>query len=251
MIPITLHRRNALQWLQFGLMELFRVLRALFLRSGNRELAVTRYVEQNAELGNPRSVLDTMDEFALEHRFLMNVGEEKGEVLVSALQGDGPLRCLELGAYCGYSAVLVGQEIASRGGTLKSLEVSSKNAAMARRVVAHAGLSSCVDIRVGPASEQIPMLDGTFDVVFIDHWKDDYLPDLQRLEMLGLLAPGARIVADNVGIFESTLEDYLTYVRTAEHMQSTHYATRMEYSETIEDGVEVSIWSPPARLELA
>ena len=246
MIPITLHRRNALQWLQFGLMELFRVLRALFLRSGNRELAVTRYVEKHAEQGNPRSVLDTMDEFALEHRFLMNVGEEKGEVLVSALQGDGPLRCLELGAYCGYSAVLVGQEIAARGGTLKSLEVSAKNAAMARRVVDHAGLSSCVDIRVGPASEQIPMLDGTFDVVFIDHWKDDYLSDLKRIEEAGLLSDGALVIADNVGIFSGTLCEYLSYVRSSPNYQSQHYALPMEYNDAIQDGIEVSVWTPPA-----
>ncbi len=251
MIPITLHRRNVLQWIQFGLMELFRVLRALLLGSGNRELAVTRYVERNATPGDPKSVLAAMDEYASKHRFLMNVGEEKGKVLVSALAGDGPVRCLELGAYCGYSAVLVGHEIALRGGTLISLEVSSRNAEMAQRVVTHAGLAPCVDIRVGSAAEQIPLLDGTFDVVFIDHWKDDYLSDLQRLEAHGLLAPGARIVADNVGIFESTLTDYLTYVRTAEHMESTHHATRMEYSETIEDGVEVSIWSPPVSPELA
>ncbi len=250
MIPITIHRRNALQWLQFGLMELFRVLRAFFSGAGSRELSVTRYVEANATVGDPESVIETMDEYALKHRFLMNVGEEKGEVLVNALQGEGPTRCLELGAYCGYSAVLIGKEIALKGGSLTSLELSPKNAEMARRVVDHAGLTPCVDIRVGSAKEQIPMLEGTFDVVFIDHWKDDYLPDLRRLETLGLLSPGARIVADNVGIFENTLSEYLEYVRTAEHMESTHYATRMEYSDSIEDGVEVSIWSPPARLEL-
>ncbi|WIA12727.1 hypothetical protein OEZ85_006365 [Tetradesmus obliquus] len=37
-----------------------------------------------------------------------------------------------------------------------------------------------------------------FDVVFLDHSKNDYLPDLQRLEQLGLVGPGSTVLADNV-----------------------------------------------------
>ena len=48
--------------------------------------------------------------------------------------------------------------------------------------------------------------------------------------------------ARDLGIFSKTLEDYLAYVRESEHFDSTHYATCMEYSETIADGVEVSVW---------
>ena len=114
--------------------------------------------------------------------------------------------------------------------------------ALARRVVDHAGLSSVVTIEVAYASERIPQLKEAFDFVFIDHWKDDYLPDFQRLERLSLLKPGAHIVADNVGIFSSTLDDYLSYVRNAGHIDSVHFSTKMEYSDTISDGVEVSIW---------
>ena len=246
MIPITLDRDNSLHWLRFGYTELWRVLKAMVGRAGGRELAVTRHVEQNARAGDPQSVIRTMDTFANERRFLMNVGGEKGQILVDALVSSRAQRVLELGAYCGYSAVLIGDHLQRTGGTLISLEASERNATMARRVVAHAGLSEVVDIRLGSASERIPDLEGPFDVVFIDHWKDDYLSDLRRLEDNGLLRPGARIVADNVGIFSKTLAPYLSYVRDSDHIESVHYETRMEYSNDISDGVEVSTWLGPA-----
>ena len=110
----------------------------------------------------------------------------------------------------------------------------------------HAGLGDTVEILVGAADERIPSLEGPFDVVFIDHWKDAYLPDLQALEARGLLAEGAIVVADNVGIFERTLAPYLDYVRHSGKYRSEHHATHMEYSDTIRDGVEVSVRLPEA-----
>ena len=244
MTPITLNRNNILNWMLFGLIEMWRVIRAILTRDGGRVASVTRYVEKNATSGNPSSVLEAIDTFSYKRRFLMNVGDEKGAILVNALKDAEATRVLELGAYCGYSAVLMAREISAKGGKLISLEASAKNAEMAGRVVAHAGLSSNVEFRVGKASEQIEKLTGTFDLVFIDHWKDDYLSDLKRLEDRGLLSPGARIVADNVGIFSNAVQPYLEYVRESDHMESTHYVTKMEYNETIADGVEVSIWQP-------
>ena len=246
MIPMTIHRRNAWQWLKFGLLELWRIIVAFCTGSGGREKAVAKYVEKHAQAGDAQSVIDAIDVFARDKRFLMNVGEEKGQILMDALGAAPSQRVLELGAYCGYSAVLIGQELAQTGGTLISVEASARNAEVAQRVVDHAGLSSVVEFQVGTGSERIPELTQPFDVVFIDHWKDDYLSDLMKLEELELLKPGARVVADNVGIFENTLEEYLSYVRSASHMQSTHHVTRMEYSDTIDDGVEVSVWLGPA-----
>ena len=242
MIPISLNRRNAFQWLIFGLQEAWRVLCALIFRSASRELEVTRLVERTATPGDPQSVLEVMDRFAQEKRFLMNVGVEKGRVLREAVSVNGAERILELGAYCGYSAVLMGAELRKVGGALISIEANPANAALARRVVGHAGLEDVVDIRVDTAAEGISKLKSKFDLVFIDHWKGEYLSDLQRLENLGLLEEGAIIVADNVGIFSDTLVDYLDYVRDSPHFSSTHYPLPMEYNEAIEDGVEVSIW---------
>jgi len=242
MVPITLNRQNIFQWVLFGLLEVWRVLRSLVKRSGTREEEVTREVERDAIRNDPGSVLRVMDEFALSRRFLMNVGEEKGALLRRTLKNSRASRVLEMGAYCGYSAVLMGEELQKWGGELVSLEIDGEKAALARRVVDHAGLTDLVSIHVGSAAKGIGALEGQFDLVFIDHWKDDYLPDLKRLEERGLLSPGAIIVADNVGIFSNTLQDYLSYVRKSGRYKSDYYPLPMEYNHSIEDGVEVSVW---------
>lgn len=246
MIPFTLNRRNVVQWIAFGLVEAWRLIVAFVTRAPYRQLAVTKTVEMHAEIGDPESVLAVMDQFAQERRFLMNVGVEKGVVLRQAVSRRGVRRALELGAYCGYSAVLIGEELRKVGGTLVSLEADPGNAEMARRVVRHAGLEAVVDIRVTPAADGIGKLRGTFDLVFIDHWKDDYLSDLKRIEDAGLLSEGALVIADNVGIFSGTLCEYLEYVRSSPNYQSTHYALPMEYNDAIQDGIEVSVWTPTA-----
>ncbi len=241
MVPVSVNRKNVLQWIVFGILESWRVLLAILFRSPNRELEVTRLVERTAVQGDPKSVLAVMDQFAQEKRFLMNVGIEKGRVLREAVRMSGAQRALELGAYCGYSAVLLASELRKMGGSLISVEANPTNAALARRVVRHAGLADIVEIRVATAADEIPQLDCKFELVFIDHWKDAYLSDLRRLEDANLLKDGAIVVADNVGIFSDTLCEYLDYVRNNPHYSSTHYPLPMEYNASIEDGVEVSI----------
>ena len=138
----------------------------------------------------------------------------------------------------------MGELLKERNGRLVSIEADPKNAARAARVVAHAGLADLVEFRIGKGSERIPDLepDAPFDLVFIDHWKDDYLPDLQALEERGLLAEGAVVVADNVGIFSNTLDEYLDYVRSDSRYTSSFHALPMEYTQSIQDGVEVSFF---------
>ena len=48
------------------------------------------------------------------------------------------------------------------------------------------------------------------DFIFIDHWKDLYVPDLRVLESLNLIAPGTLIVADN--IITPGAPEYVVYV---------------------------------------
>ena len=93
-------------------------------------------------------------------------------------------------------------------------------------------------MKIGKSSDLITKLDEQFDFVFIDHWKDLYLKDLQLLESLGLLKKGAWIFADNVVLFN--LEDYLNYVRTSSNYSSQFVPTFREYSKSHPDGIEIS-----------
>ena len=82
--------------------------------------AVLDFVLKNSKKGNPQSVLDTIDSYALEgaldrKRFLMNVGPEKGLLLKNLIIKHQSKRILELGAFIGYSAVLIAMNLKSDG----------------------------------------------------------------------------------------------------------------------------------------
>ena len=51
------------------------------------------------------------------------------------------------------------------------------------------------------------------DMVFFDHCKECYLPDLKRFEEAGLIQPGTVVVADNV-VYPGA-PDFLDYEDTA------------------------------------
>jgi catechol O-methyltransferase len=209
-----------------------------YVHRQRREEAALEFVLKHATRGSPQSVLQTMDIFARQRRWLQSVGPKKGAILLQALRDTHAHRVLEIGSYCGYSATLIGEHLAKCGGHLTAIEISQRNAEVARQVVEHAGLASSVTFRRGTLESEIDSLDDPFDVIFLDHWKDVYLPDLRRLEDRGLLRRGTAVVADNVGFFD--VPDYLDYVRTCGHYRSRYERSSVEYQDAIEDGVEVS-----------
>jgi len=205
-------------------------------------LRVRDFVAQHARRGDPKDVLKTMDRFANEVRFLMNIGPDKGPLVRELLAGlPADARILELGAFCGYSSILLANTLGDRG-KIVSVEISAAAVEGARANVEFAGLGDRVEIHHGGSTETIPNLEGPFDLVFLDHWKDLYKTDLQEIEANGLLRPGSLVVADNVGpLFGAT--EYLDYVRTCGHYDTEHRVATLEYS-SIPDAVEISTYRP-------
>jgi catechol O-methyltransferase len=241
-MPFRVTRANLFPLLRFGGRELWHAAWSKLRGSPPRsELALAR-VRERARRGDPESVLAVLDEFGRREAFLINVGDRKGLILDREVQRASASRVLEIGAFCGYSAVRVARLLAPRGGRLTSIEASPAYAAVAREVVEFAGLAGTVDLRVGKAEHVLPDLvsGGPFDLIFIDHWKDLYLPDLRRIEALGLLRPGSVVVADNIGLFDSRA--YLDHVRSSGLYTSVHHASTVEYMDSIPDAVEVSTW---------
>src|SRR2546423_413997 len=70
-----------------------------------REQAAADWVLSHAPAGNLDAAIAAIDEFAWRHKFLINVGDEKGALLDAALERARPRRVLELGAYVGYSSL--------------------------------------------------------------------------------------------------------------------------------------------------
>ena len=203
---------------------------------------VSAYVAKHARAGDPADVLATMDRYAVEEAFLMNLGPDKGDLVQELFAKlPQPARVLELGAYCGYSAVLFASTLGPEG-RLVSLEVGAESVEAARANVAHAGLADRVEIIQGDSGETIPTLEGQFDLVFLDHWKDLYKRDLLAIEARGLLKPGSLVVADNVGPhFDPT--EYLEYVRGCGHYACEHRESTIEYSDE-PDAVEIAVYTP-------
>jgi predicted O-methyltransferase YrrM len=107
----------------------------------------------------------------------------------------GARSILELGTLGGYSTIWLARGLAD-GGRLVTLEAEPEYAGVARANLERAGLATVVDLRVGPALETLPQLEGPFDLIFIDADKrsnPDYLGEAVRLSR-----PGTLIVADNV-----------------------------------------------------
>jgi catechol O-methyltransferase len=205
-------------------------------------LRVRDFVAQHARPGDPEDVLRTMDRFATEVRFLMNIGPDKGPLvreLLAQLPRDA--RILELGAFCGYSSILLADTLGDAG-RIVSIEVSAAAVEGARANVEFAGLGDRVEILHGGSTETIPTLEGSFDLVFLDHWKNLYKTDLEAIEANGLLRPGSIVVADNVGpIFGAA--KYLDYVRNCGRYESENRVATIEYS-SIPDAVEISVYHP-------
>ena len=205
-------------------------------------IRVRDYVAAHASPGDPGDVLATMDRYAREVRFLMNLGPEKGP-LVQELLADLPrdARILELGAFCGYSSIMLASTLGPEGRII-SVEKSGASVEGARANVEHAGLADRIEIVHGPSTQTIPELQGPFDLVFLDHWKDLYRQDLEAIERHELLRPGSIVVADNVGPLFGAHE-YLDYVRNCGRYRSEHRESSLEYS-TVPDAVEISIFRP-------
>ncbi|CAN6618802.1 hypothetical protein TRVA0_007S02300 [Trichomonascus vanleenenianus] len=162
--------------------------------------------------GNPDKVLEVLDAYGREHRF-MNVGTEKGAIVVDELRAKKPKVAIELGCYVGFSAILFSKELPP-GGKYYGFEFSPEYAEIARYHIDLAGLSDRVKIFVGPASETLVEFAKDFETIdfaFVDHAKDKYIPDVMTLENLGLIKPGTVVTADNVG-FERN-KPYVAYMQ--------------------------------------
>lgn len=224
--------------LGFTLRNLAHSVADKLLRRPPRPVMAAAYVCEHATKGEPASVLATLDTFAKTERWLMSVGPEKGP-LVQEMANRLPAnpRILELGAYCGYSAIMLASTFGETA-RIVSIEVNAASVEASRSNVEMAGLAGQVQFIHGPSSSMIEGLEGSFDLVFLDHWKDLYKTDLQLLEEKGLVRSGTIVVADNVGeIFGDT--GYLDYVRGCGRYSSENRAATIEYT-ALKDAVEIS-----------
>ncbi|XP_067832347.1 catechol O-methyltransferase A-like isoform X2 [Heptranchias perlo] len=217
-------------------------LRDWLTRSSQPE-RMLKYVREMATRGDPQSVVDTIDRFCNSVEWAMNIGDEKGLFLDQTVLDVNPGNVLELGTYCGYSAVRIAR-LLRPGARLYTVEFNADTAKVAKEIIAHAGVEDKVELLVGSSWDLIPELRKKFDVekldfVFLDHWKDSYVPDTKLLETCDLLRKGTVLLADNV--ICPGAPDYLEYVRQDPRYRSEYHPAHLEYTR-VEDGLEKSVY---------
>ena len=235
--------------LKFILRIFFQNILDKILKRDEISQSVKSYIFENAKQSDPDSILKAMDDFAKNKRFLMNIGNEKGLLLTEELKKLGKnILILELGCFCGYSAILMAKNLGNAGKVV-SLEVNRTYAKNASEIINFAGLKDKITIIEGSSDKIIGTLRYRFDLVLLDHWKNLYRRDLIAIEKRGLLKNGTIIFADNVGKFISALvgkrgesDNYLDYVRNNKKYQNKNIKTFLEYSKA-EDEVEISTYS--------
>jgi catechol O-methyltransferase len=208
-----------------------------------REAAAADYVLSNARQGDVDDVLAAIDTFAYERSILINVGDEKGALLDAAVRRADPRVALELGTYCGYSALRIARS--APAAKVFSVELAAANAEIARRIWAHAGVGDRVTCVVGTIGDGGTTLDalaaehrfaeGSVDFMFVDHDKKAYLDDLLSIMERGWLHRGSIVVADNVKV--PGAPKYRAYMREqqGEHWDTREHKTHVEYQTLLHD----------------
>lgn len=129
----------------------------------------------------------------------ISVSPAQGKLLYLLARVKGARKILELGTLGGYSTIWLARALPTDG-RLISLEIDPKHAEVASANLASAGLSSSVEIRLGPALDSLQKLvaegRGPFDLIFIDADKPGYAEYLKWC--LKLSRSGTLIIADNV-----------------------------------------------------
>jgi len=103
-------------------------------------------------------------------------------------------RILEVGTNIGYSVVVMGR--ACPGAVIETIEVDHDTLAVANEFVARADVEASVVFHHGAALDVIPRLEGSFEFVFIDCVKTEYLAYLDLL--IPKIVSGGAIVCDNL-----------------------------------------------------
>ncbi len=228
-------------WLRFA-WGMPRLLRTGQVGDG-REAACAAFVEANARPGDIDDVLSALDRFSWQKAVLVSVGDEKGLLLDAAARRAGPGLALELGTYCGYGALRIAR--AAPAARVLSVEATAANAEVARRIWTHAGVAdrvSCVVGTIGDGGATLDALErdhgvtpGAIDLLFIDHDKKAYVPDLMSILERGWLHPGSIALADNVRV--PGAPDYHAYMREQEgkSWRTIEHKTHLEYQTLIPD----------------
>ena len=161
-----------------------------------------------------------------------------------------PKKILEVGTAIGFSALLM-SEYGPKDCHITTIEKYEKRIPLAKENFAKAGKEDKITLLEGDATQILKELDGTYDFIFMDAAKGQYihfLPDILRL-----LADGGLLVSDNVLQDGDVVESRFAVTRRNRtiHGRMRDYLYELKHQPNlvtsilpVGDGVTVSVKEP-------
>ena len=175
------------------------------------------------------------------------IRKEMAEFLKTILAIKNPLNILEIGTAVGYSAILMSENISPKA-RITTIENDDVRIPIARNNFVRAGKEDVIKLIEGDAAKVLKELDGTYDFIFMDAAKSQYIAILP--DVLRLLKTDGILITDNVlqegEIVESryavTRRNRTIYERMREYIYAvTHSPELVTSIIPIGDGITLSI----------
>ena len=150
-------------------------------------------------------LLKEVSDFTYQHHphSHMLSGHLQGKLLEMISLMIHPKRILEVGTFTGYSAICLAKGL-SNDGQLHTIELRDEDAARAKSYFDRSFFKEKIILHIGNALQIIGELHETWDLVFIDADKENYIDYFDRI--FSQVRPGGFILADNVLFHGQVLE---------------------------------------------
>lgn len=194
--------------------------------------------------GNPEC-LNELEKYALE-TYVPIIRKDMQAYMKFLLRQCKPKKILEVGTAIGFSALLM-SEYAPEA-KITTIENYEKRIPIARENFAKFGRDDRITLIEGDAMEVLPTLDGTYDFIFMDAAKGQYINFLPQI--MRLLSKGGLLVSDNVLQDGDIIESKYAVVRRDRtiHTRMRDYLYELKHMDglttailPVGDGVTVSV----------
>ena len=175
------------------------------------------------------------------------IRKEMGNLLKVLLLLKQPQKILEVGTAVGYSSILMSENM-PQNCRITTIENYEKRIPVAKNNFKRAGKEEVITLLEGDAMDILKELDGTYDFIFMDAAKGQYINFLP--ELLRLRPAGGLLISDNVlqegDIVESrygvTRRNRTIHTRMREYIYTLTHAEQLETSIVpIGDGITLSV----------
>lgn len=191
-------------------------------------------------------ILEAIEKEALDS-YVPIIRKEMQSFLKVLLAIQKPMCILEVGTAVGFSALLM-SEYAPEGCRITTIENYEKRIPIARENFKRAGKEQQITLLEGDAMDVLKTLEGSYDFIFMDAAKGQYIHYLP--EVLRLLKSGGTLVSDNVmqdgNVIESRFaverRDRTIHARMREYLYTLkHHEELITSILPLGDGVAVSV----------